>query len=118
MSYKGMKIGFETDKGIKLFYDEQLYGSSKDFILHGLVRDKEIVGERINICIDFRNIKNKYEKVYKEYEKEFPYSFEGIREAVLKRLGIIGMDFKIIYKDDTEDIGETAKVINLDESHS
>lgn len=118
MSYKGMKISFKTDKGIKLFYDEQLYGDFNDFILSGLVKDKEFMGERTNICIDLRNIKNKYEKVYKEYKKEFPYFFEGIREAVLKRLRIIGMDFKIIYKDDTEDVGETAKVIDLDESHS
>lgn len=51
------KISLKTNKGIKLFYDKQLYGDFKDFVLSGLVKDKEFMGERTNICIDLRNIK-------------------------------------------------------------
>ena len=114
MSYKGVGLKFRTDKNTILYFDEQMHGRDlRKGLLSGFTLDKPF-GKEIDVKIDMRKcIKdvlesaNEISKVYGE--------FGSIESAF--GMKCLNKSFALINDSDT-DIGETAELIDVYESHS
>lgn len=114
MSYKGVSLKFRTDKNIILYFDQQMCGEGlREGLLSGITLDKPF-GKEINVKIDMTKcIKDVFEcaneisKVYGEY---------GSIESAFG-VKCLNKSFTLINASDI-DVGETAELIDVYESHS